>query len=1044
MQYEDAPVRVTSTDVIHRHREATLLKHVPGHLFSFEEKVFGVLTVSQLLGDLAAVLCVWSVTGSFPFVTRLVVSAFVMVPLLLLTHGKVQERTLASWLLAYMRSRWAAHTSSWQALGEVHLQTDGTPTTRTKEGAKSVGASIQRTWIPVDVLEEGIAGYAASAGKGTSGRYWAVIECQGRNLRFLSEVEQLQQFTRFETFLSGLEFRLQFLSHVEQVDSEQYPPLRLQEAALSTLNTTPHLAALQRASIAYQKQHLRRCSLVRHFVVVAATFQEEKARSGDGEKRSVVSFFWRLLFKPKQEEVSQQQVLDQLHARLSVLKKLLHQLDVHYHMLDDAALLQQFVQCLAMGVTPPSFTPHLIDEVANAILHLPVEPMASSMSHHNDAVPSLNPVQEREQSVLHNTAPTRSLHSNKVRRRVYKKYINGLHGRLLYTSTSPQTRFEAGVLQFADLVAPSRVELAPDLIEVNVRGQRRFQRYVQVVGYGNALLCGWVSDLTELGLPMVISTSFEPLDSQYMMNRLEMQLVRLESRRLADQKAIRIGRASRTLEADEIRTVTQALAARSMKVYAVQMTIGIHAGSRERLEQRTRYLLSHLRQKQLKVRPATYRQERAWQATLPICPVPELDSSVNLPSDVLSSFLNFSSGNIGTPTGAFLGFTGSGTSLRPVYFNPWSVEIANPHMCIIGETGQGKSFDCKVLMTGLMGMGIADVVVLDRDDDYLPLHRYLHQESQRYDLARGCPINFFDLPFAPSDVDPDDTSDLLSEFIDNQLLVGLTLLICDTDTRLSRIEEAYLMHVARKIYAAKGITSESIRSHPETLLCPMPTLREFISVMRDTLASSASMQESLLERLEKAAYLFQGQTSVSIDKPLTIFSIHDLDEKWYALMTFTVQNFLMRHRALRKDERYLAYVVEEASYMLKHAAGRKYLESGSRGFRKLGIAQITLSQHPREFMQEGAVVLNNCGAACYLGMQHYAARELHLPDELERTLTSAVPGQVVMRVGNEYAAVTVSASPLHRTIFTTSPQEQKRQRERSRQRPLSSTVAHPL
>ena len=240
------------------------------------------------------------------------------------------------------------------------------------------------------------------------------------------------------------------------------------------------------------------------------------------------------------------------------------------------------------------------------------------------------------------------------------------------------------------------------------------------------------------------------------------------------------------------------------------------------------------------------------------------------------------------------------------------------------------------------------------------------------------------------------------------------------------------MHVARDCYATCGITSEAIRSQPETLLLPMPTLSDFIETMKQTPASTASMSESLIERLEKASYLFSGQTSVSIEKPLTIFSIRELDEKWYALMTFVVQNFLMRHRALREFERYLAYVVEEASYMLKHPAGRKYLETGSRGFRKLGIAQITLSQHPREFLTDGAVIMNNCGTACFLGMQQYAVRELHLPEALERTLTNASPGQMVMRVGNEYAPVSIATSPLHKRIFTTTPQERRRLRARQK------------
>ena len=182
-----------------------------------------------------------------------------------------------------------------------------------------------------------------------------------------------------------------------------------------------------------------------------------------------------------------------------------------------------------------------------------------------------------------------------------------------------------------------------------------------------------------------------------------------------------------------------------------------------------------------------------------------------------------------------------------------------------------------------MGLGIADVVVLDRDDDYLPLHQELQGESQRFNLARGCPINFFDIPYGPQDVDPEDPQDLLSEFLDNSLMTALALLVTEADTELSNIEEAYLLHVARLAYAAQGITSEAIRNDPDTLLRPVPTLPDFIATMREMPASDEGKKQSLLERLERATYLFSGQTSISLEKPLTVFSIHDLDKKWYAL-----------------------------------------------------------------------------------------------------------------------------------------------------------------
>ena len=133
----------------------------------------------------------------------------------------------------------------------------------------------------------------------------------------------------------------------------------------------------------------------------------------------------------------------------------------------------------------------------------------------------------------------------------------------------------------------------------------------------------------------------------------------------------------------------------------------------------------------------------------------------------------------------------------------------------------------------------------------------------------------------------------------------------------------------------------------------------------------------------------------------------------------------MRHRALKRDERYLAYVVEEASYLLKHPVGRRYLERGSRGFRKLGIAQITLSQHPQDFLQAGQVVLANAGTVFFFGMPKEAVSQLGLPEELERIIVEGVPGQCVMRMGNEYAPLQVWSNPVYKEIFTTDPAEQK-------------------
>src|SRR6266568_1996236 len=316
-------------------------------------------------------------------------------------------------------------------------------------------------------------------------------------------------------------------------------------------------------------------------------------------------------YRSRRSPVSHEQVLDQLRIRISVVKKILQQLEVRAWLLDDADLLKQFASCLALGAEIPSFAPERIGDPSDAVLAL--------AGHAEVSQPRMALAPEQPQGQPRASAQQRQS-SEKARRRTYKKRIRGLHSTFVYTSRHEQARFEAGVVRLADLVAPSRIEVLPDGLEVEVRGKMRYQRYFHLTGYGHQLLCGWVGDLSELGLPMVSALAFTPIDSDVMIKKLELQLVKLESRRLADQKTLRISKASQNIEAEQIRQVVHALAGQRMKVFTVQMTIGIHAGSRQRLEQRAHYLLSHLRQKQLKVRAATRRQEAAWQATLPTCP----------------------------------------------------------------------------------------------------------------------------------------------------------------------------------------------------------------------------------------------------------------------------------------------------------------------------------------------------------------------------------------------------------------------------------------
>ncbi|BCL83598.1 hypothetical protein ccbrp13_60630 [Ktedonobacteria bacterium brp13] len=1009
-----------------QHAANPLVKEVAGHLFTFEEKIFGI-GLTQLLTDLGVLTGSISFTGSLQSIPRLIVCALLALVTIVCVHSKIQGMSLAYWLFLLMRSKTMPTKTIWQPVQA-----------RIQQGEKRL-PSVQESWIPIDSLQHGIGGKIHQKKKGEIAQYWMALEIEGKNIRLLPESEQVRVFRRFEGFLNGLEFHLQCISISEQIDPQTAPAVLIQKDGLATLSHTPQLQALQRASLHAQERYMTTCTRTRHFLIVAASSAEATFQQPDGAPRSVISAIFGLLTFKKAVPVSREQVLDHLRIRLSVVRKAVQSLDLRIWPVENPELLQLFVRCLAPGSAQPTFVPELVEE---RLLSTQQNQQGRREQQKIPTSPVHNQSGSREHRMVlvQRTETARS--TSTQARRMYKKRVHGLHGTFFYTSPNAHNRYEAGILAIADLLAPSAVTIAPGHLEIQAGTITRYTRTFTITGYGHHVLCGWVNSLHELGLPLVVSSHFEPIDSRFMIMKLEQALTKLESQRLSDKKTLRITKSDQNIEAEQIRRVTRALASRILNIFDVSLTICIHAGTLERLEQRSRYLRSHLRDMQIQARSALYQQDLAWQSCLPVGR-DLLQSWVKLTSDVVSTMLPGTSGTIGTPTGVFLGSTGSGLSRRPVYFNPWSTDkkMANPHVVVIGETGQGKSWLGKTMATGFMGLGLADVVVLDKDDDYLPLHEALQGESQRYHLARHCPINLFDIPFGPADVDPDDPADMLAEFFNNSLMAGLALLVTDEQTKLSTSEEAYLATVARAVYAAHGLTSEAIRRHPETLLLPAPTLADFITKMQTIPASSESMHQSLLERLGNASYLFQGQTSISLEKPLTIFSIKGLDSKWFALMTYVVQNFLMRHRALRQDDRYVAYIVEETSYLLKNAAGRRYLESGSRGFRKLGIAQITLSQHPADFLEAGQVVLANAGTVFYLGMQQTAVEKLHLPEELEHLLTQSVPGQCVLRTGNEYAPLTIWDNPIYRAIFTTNPVEQRAMRHKANEQRTSNTNA---
>ncbi len=596
-----------------------LIKDVPGHLFTFEEKIFG-MSLTHLLTDLGVLTSSVSFTGSLPLLPRVILCLLITLLGLLLVHGKVRGLSLGYWSSLLLRSKMIPTQTIWRSVD--HDQT--------QQKKKKSLPSVQATWIPLDKLTHGIASKSRQWNKTEIVRYWMVFEIEGKNIGLLPEVEQLRVFQRFEAFLTGLSFHVQFLSATSPIDSHTAPAFLVQRQALETLRATPRLQALTHASLRAQQRHSRSSTQTRHFLIVSASSAEPALQNPEETPSSVLGSMLRAFSWKKASRLTREEVLKQLRIRASVVHQAIRQLDLQVFPLTDQAMLSLLAKSLAPGSVSPSFVPERISDqtVLLASSETPQDTARGFSATHGTCH---HPMSQGSHPLPSSPSCPQGQHG-------YKKKMRGVHTTFSYTSPHPHALLETDRLAVADLLAPSSIRVLPDTLHIQAGPSSRYVRTITVTGYGHHLACGWFSRLHELGVPLLISAHLEPLDNRLMLLKLEQALTKLESQRLSDQEKLRLSKADQRIEAEQIRRVSHALAAKRLKIFDVSLVICLHAGSQERLEERSHYVLSHLREMQIQARSATLQQDLAWQSCLPTG-LDLLQQWHKLTSDVVSTML---------------------------------------------------------------------------------------------------------------------------------------------------------------------------------------------------------------------------------------------------------------------------------------------------------------------------------------------------------------------------------------------------------------------
>ncbi|MBX5451569.1 MAG: hypothetical protein IRZ24_16025, partial [Thermogemmatispora sp.] len=476
------------------------------------------------------------------------------------------------------------------------------------------------------------------------------------------------------------------------------------------------------------------------------------------------------------------------------------------------------------------------------------------------------------------------------------------------------------------------------------------------------------------------------------------------------------------------------------QLFLTSISFALHASSPAQLEERSARLESTLRLLDVWAAPALYEQVAAWQACLPWQDDP-IKARVLLDSQTLATCCPFVSPTLLQPGGRFEGVSVSENT--PVLLDPWASNWRNANRLIIGASGSGKSFKCKLDIVHALTTppaqahpderhpdeGSIQVIVIDPEGEYLPLCEALAPSAHHVRLAVGMPgsggggVNPFVLP-RPRSASADRAGEVLAEQI-QWLLALLELLIGQgKEQPLTASEWSLLERAVQECYRERGITADPQTHHSEP-----PLLRDLSRVLRSGVCGPDS--SGLADRLQpftsgSAAALFEP-TPLELESRLTVFDLSGLGSL-QAIGQYLVVHLVWR--LARSSPRPRLLIIDELWGLVASTGpgGRLLLEQLFQRARKHYLAIYGITQHV-QLLQESSI-LANCASVLLLGQEPAAVSKLvellQLSEEEARLLVSLPKGEGLLLLGEQHHLhLRFPAEPQVAEVITTDPRQRE-------------------
>jgi type IV secretory pathway VirB4 component len=585
----------------------------------------------------------------------------------------------------------------------------------------------------------------------------------------------------------------------------------------------------------------------------------------------------------------------------------------------------------------------------------------------------------------------------------------------------PGKTLDRGVSSVTDIIAPPSIEVDFGHIKIGETYHKTFF----VVGYPRFVSPNWLEPLIDFEHSLNISMFIYPQDSANILIDLRRKIGEMEATLEEQEKNNQVLDPGVQAQLEDALAVQEELAKGLERFFQFSLYITLMSNDLKDLNEAGKKLKTLLSSILISAKPATLQMEAGFKSTTPMGE-DFLYLARNMDTTSLASTFPFTSATLTQDKGIMYGINQLNGSL--IIFDRYSLENANE--VVFGKSGSGKSYLIKLEMMRQFMFG-TEVIAIDPEGEYKELTKTFGGEYVEFSPNSPVKINPFDLSgkYTPGE---------------NELglkILSLHALLKIVMGELDPGHDAILDRALVETYRLKGITTDPSTQTKEPPL--MEDLYKVLLGMEDQTARDLALR---LERFIKGSMsgIFNSQSNFNIKSPLTIFSMHGLEDQLRPVAMQIVLDFIWT--TVRKDLKKRLLVLDEAWYLMKYADSASFVQGIAKRARKYYLALTTATQDVQDFLSTdyGKAVLSNSSIQILLKQSpteiDLVAQIFYLTDQEKQLLLSSNVGEGLFFAGQSHVAIKVLSAPFEHKMITSNPQEILEQRQAKSEENLSQAL----